>query len=332
MPLLSAALLFLPALSLPAQQLHATFQIGDIIAGGQTPSVITAFGRFDWFLPNGPLNRRMAETLDEFPGSIAFDRSGNLYIYTFGVIRVFDSSGRYVRDFPRFRPSTSSGGGILFDAEGNAYTPPPANIVSPANLAKTTPAGDLITTFLLPIESPVGITAGIGGIDLGSDQCTMYYTSLGTRVLRYDVCRRTALPDLTSSLPGRLAGEVRILPDGGVLVANFETIVRVNGSGTIVQTYDVPGANEWERVALNPDGQSFWATWQNTAYKFDLATGTVIGSFQSSDYLFTALGVVGEPRVAVPPQPQVAIPTLSEWMLLVLLLSLGALALLRLNG
>lgn len=49
---------FLIALVAGAQQRHATLQSGDIVAGGQTPTMITAFGRFDWFLPDGTLNKR----------------------------------------------------------------------------------------------------------------------------------------------------------------------------------------------------------------------------------------------------------------------------------
>src|SRR5437870_13297235 len=74
----SLGIAFLAFARLTAAQQHVTFQNGDIIAGGQTLSQIEAFGRFDWFLPEGTLNKRIAEPLDEFPSDFAFDAAGNL--------------------------------------------------------------------------------------------------------------------------------------------------------------------------------------------------------------------------------------------------------------
>ncbi len=312
------------AFSVNAQQRHATFQYGDIIAGGQTPSMIIAAGRFDWYLPDGTLNKRMAETMfGELPLDVALDATGNVYWPTFHTIRVLDNTGLYVRDFPRY--SANSFLVIAFDRAGNSYTDAPSG--SQGNIAKTTPAGDLITTFLLPVHDP---RFSVNSIDLAADQCTMYYTSFGKRVLRYDVCRDVALPDLASSLPGISAEQLRILPDGGVLVAMVDRVVRLSSSGLVVHTYALPGEQQWTNVALNVDGQSFWATSFDKAYLFNLEAGTLIGSFQSSDYWFNAIAVVGEPRAATA-GPGTAIPTLSEWLLLGLILTLVAVGLLRLE-
>jgi hypothetical protein len=310
---------FVCALSVHAQQQHATFQYGDIIAGGQTPTGITAFGRFDWYLPDGMLNKRMNETLGELPQDVALDSAGNVYWPTFFTIRVLDNTGRYVKDFPRF---PTFAGAISFDRAGNAYI-----ATTGKTLLKTTSAGDLLTTFILPSEDP---RFGINSIDLAADQCTMHYSTFGKRVLRYDVCRGVALPDLTSSLPGHSAVQLRLLPDGGVLVAVVHMVVRLNNTGAVVQTYDLPGEQEWTNVALNVDGYSFWATSRQNAYKFDLSTGAVLASFQSSDYWFRAITVVGGLRAAIGP-PAASIPTLSEWFLLALALTLIAFALMRLK-
>ena len=41
--------------------------------------------------------------------------------------------------------------------------------------------------------------------------------------------------------PGALAQDLRVLPDGGVLVSSGQVIARLNGSGVVTQTYEVPG-------------------------------------------------------------------------------------------
>jgi sugar lactone lactonase YvrE len=307
------------AVSVDAQQEHATFQYGDIIAGGQTPVMITAFGRFDWFLPDGRLNKRMNETLGELPLDVALDAAGNVYWPTFFTIRVMDNTGRYFRDFPDSPTLASS---IAFDRAGNAYI-----VATGRTLLKTTPGGDLLATYVLPIQNPP--SAVVSSIDLAADQCTMYYTAFGKRVFRYDLCLDTALPDLISNLPGLSAEQLRILPDGSVLVAMVDAIVRVSSTGAIVQTYDLPGQHEWTNVAVNVDGRSFWATSQQNAHRFDLPTGTVLASFQSSDYWFRAITVVGEPRAATGVAS--AIPTLSESLLSALILMLIVVALTRLR-
>src|SRR6266852_509543 len=95
--LILAMLIF--AVSAAAQQ-HSFFQNGDIIAGGLTPVMFVADGKFDWFLPDGTLNKRMAAPFNEWPSDFAFDSAGNVYSPTFFKVRIFDSSGRFARNFP----------------------------------------------------------------------------------------------------------------------------------------------------------------------------------------------------------------------------------------
>ena len=62
---------------------------------------------------------------------------------------------------------------------------------------------------------------GVDWIDLASDECTLYYTTEGTDIMRFNKCTNTQLPNFnnTSFDPNQSAFELRILPDGSVLVA-----------------------------------------------------------------------------------------------------------------
>jgi Ca2+-binding RTX toxin-like protein len=97
-------------------------------------------------------------------------------------------------------------------------------------------------------------------------------------VKRYDVCADQQLADLTCALPGSNAFALRLLPEGGLLVADREAIHRLNASGTVVQTYDVSGQDFWFAANLAPDGKSFWSgdIGSGNFFKFDIASGAVL--------------------------------------------------------
>lgn len=125
---------------------------------------------------------------------------------------------------------------------------------------------------------------GTDWLELASDQHTMFYTSEGRRVLRYDVAGAgQQLPDF-ATLPntyGDYAFALRLLPpgdgSGGLLVAQTSDIKRLDGSGNVVQTYDAPGEDFWFALNLDPNGTSFWSGGYNSynLYRFNIATGAV---------------------------------------------------------
>jgi hypothetical protein len=142
-------------------------------------------------------------------------------------------------------------------------------------------------------------------MDLAADQKTMLYTQEGRAIKRYDVSSNTALSDF-AALPG--AGEafaLRILGDGGVLLADGDNIKRLNSSGVVVQTYDATGEDSWFALNLDPDGTSFWSADFTTAdvYKFDIASGNVLLHFNTGTGSSTVYGLVvfGELVAGVPP-------------------------------
>ena len=113
-------------------------------------------------------------------------------------------------------------------------------------------------------------------IDLSADQTTIYYTTEGTFIGRYDTATDTALSNFASGLGGE-AFALRILSDGGVLVANGGNVLHLDNTGTVIKTYDVSGEDTWFALNLDPDGKSFWSGDFGTAnfYKFDIATGSL---------------------------------------------------------
>jgi len=88
-----------------------------------------------------------------------------------------------------------------------------------------------------------------------------------------------------------------------------------NDSSVITRTDDRPIEDQWAALALGADGNTFRATSGNAAYQFDLRSGAVLRSFHSSDSMFTAIAVAGEPRAgAGPPFAPAAVPALSGWL------------------
>ncbi len=155
---------------------------------------------------------------------------------------------------------------ILIDAAGNFYV---GAVVGDNDIRKFNSAGTPLGQFDVAIEN-----VGSDWIDLAADQCTMFYTSEGVRIFRYDVCNDVQLTDFTT-LPGNgQAFALRILPDGGVLVAYDDVIHRTNAAGAVIDTYDVTGAGRWFALNLDGDGTSFWsADFDGLVCRFDIATG-----------------------------------------------------------
>jgi sugar lactone lactonase YvrE len=74
---------------------------------------------------------------------------------------------------------------------------------------------------------------------------------------------------------------LRIIGDGGVVVANEKNIVRLNSSGQQVATYTAPGEQCWDGITLDQDGTSFWAAdfCTSNIYKFDTGSGNQLAKF-----------------------------------------------------
>ncbi len=240
-----------------------TFADTDLFVGTSTPTV-------ERFNSAGTLLQKLNTDL---PGGVttgmAFDSAGNLYTTDFfpSTVSKFDDTGSLLQTFGiNLRGEFES---ILFDASDNAYI---GAADGNAKIRKVNASGNLLGNWIVATEN-----RGTDWIDLAQDQCTVYYTSEGQSIKRYNVCTNTQLSDFTDALPGAAAYALRILPTGGVLVADTDQIVRLDASGNIVQLYRAPGENGWFALNLDPDGISFWSAGYSSpyVYKFNIATGAI---------------------------------------------------------
>jgi len=240
--------------------------------------VSVGVGKVQEWKPDGTFVQTLDTTTnsDETTG-LAFNASGNLYVtdWTFGGVTKFTPAGS---------PSSFGSGytghpeSIVFDAAGNAYVGQAD--ATGASLLKFDSTGLPVASF-----SPAPEIRGTDWIDLAPDQCTVYYTSEGTSVKTFNVCTNSQGADFATGLPGSTAYTLRLLPGGGALVADTETIVRLDANGSVVQQYDDPAATGlWFSLALDPDGKTFWAGDPTTGEvaHFNIATGSLLSTFTTT--------------------------------------------------
>jgi outer membrane protein assembly factor BamB len=265
----------IPLPALPPLPL-VSFAPGDIF-------VSLEFGPVQWRTSTGILRGTLAPTVPGTGEGMAFDAAGNLYVArwctdgpcsTGNTVEKYSNLGQPLGKVNL--PFNCQPHAILFDAAGAAYVGQSAcrqSILKSANWASWN------NEYMVAPEN-----YGVFWMDLGLDGCTMFYTSYGPSVKRYDVCSDTQMADFNAApLPGGMTQDLRALPDGGVLVSSGQVIARLNSSGVLVQTYEVPGEGAlWAGVELVGDG-TFWVGnyYTSNVYKFDLATGARLATFNS---------------------------------------------------
>ena len=266
------------------------FQAGDIL-------ISMTDGTVEWRRRDWTLVKVLAGGTGGQAKGLAFDSSGNLYVtHWIGS----GSSGNDVMTFDRNgNPTGLFGSGydcnpssIVFDNSGNAYV---GQADCNTQIFKFDSLGDPLAQYDVAVQS-----RGSYHIVLDPNQCTMYYTSEGPDVKRFNVCNNTQLADFNSApLPDPVGGaqQFSLLPGGGMLVADFSTIARLDASGNLVRTYDAPANNCWLGMALDQDGTSFWASnWCGSSVtRFDLATGNVMEGHLVSDlgFMVKQLAILG---------------------------------------
>jgi PKD repeat protein len=218
--------------------------------------------------PDGSTAQTLDTTLSGTITGMAFDAEGTLYVtdFTVGNVTRFAINGTLMGTFGSgydCQPESAT-----FDKAGNLYV---GLAGCKKNVLKIDPSGNLADSYPVTIEDQ-----GADWIDLSADGCTLFYTSEGTRVMRYNVCGKKQLGDFAAGLHHALA--VRILPDGGLLVSDYVDIKRLDANGVISNTYDQPGEDCWVDLTLDPDGKTFWAADACTShvYHLDIATGSVL--------------------------------------------------------
>lgn len=273
-------------LSFQVHAFHISYEPGDVFVSLEP-------GPIQWRSPDGTLRSVLAPTVTGTGEGMAFDASGNLYVTrwcvdsmctTGNAVEMYNvlgaSMGRVGRTF-NCNPHT-----IVFDAAGSAYI---GQAGCRQTILKSVPSEIWDTEFTVAPDN-----YGVFWMDLAADGCTMFYTSFGPNVKRFDVCTSTQLPDFNAAaLPGGMAQDVRVLLDGGVLVSSGQVIARLDDSGVLTRTYEVPGEGAlWAGLDLVGDG-TFWAGnyFSSNVHKFDLAEGTRLASFNTGTPASTVVGI-----------------------------------------
>src|SRR5258705_3485400 len=252
----------------PSVTAAQTFQGGDVF-------VSIADGQVNWSRPAGE-SLSLVKTLNTgaggFTTGMAFDAAHRLYVtsYSTGQIFRFDTSGTLLGEFgPGGRGSVES---LVFAAAGNLYAGRDAN----GQVTELNSLGAVVATYSVQVEN-----RGSSVIALPADQCTLFYTSEGVRVKRFNVCTNTQLADF-AVLPSQPAYFVALRATGELLAADSTLVARVNAAGSTVQVYDSAGEDSWFALSLDPNGSSFWAGDFITGdiYRFNIATGAIeVGPF-----------------------------------------------------
>ena len=272
-----AALVFLavPALAGP-------FTIGDVFAsvGG---------GLVREYTPTGTLVQTLnTNTNSQYTTGSAFDAAGNFYVTTFntGILTKFSPGSLSGVNFASIGGDQES---ITIGKAGSFY-------VGEAD------GGGEISKHLLSDGTLVqNYTAAIGPrgtdwIDLAADQTTIYYSSEGSTIRRYStVGAGSQLSDFETGKGGTMYA-LRILANGGVLVANTNNILQFDSSGNIVKTYAIPGAGTLFALNLDPDGTTFWTgdLSTNVVTRVNIATGAIVTQWSAGSGILAGLSVAGE--------------------------------------
>jgi hypothetical protein len=248
LPVLAAWVLLLCPFASTAQTLP-----GDLVAG------FGSYPNFDAGVSYGALhairNGVVSEALDTYEASsqgphdlinaIVFDQGGIVFDRWTTVVSLRDGSmeqkqfHRNISGFVRDRSSA------LYVSSG--YGGP--------TLEKLASSGQSEWVVTLPFASDAWQLT----MDLGADQCTLWYSGPGTAgIFRYDVCEKAARGAI-AALPAKA---IRILPDGGALVGVSSGIARLDSAGAVVAQvpYRLPPSAyvEFVSIALAADATTFW--------------------------------------------------------------------------
>lgn len=273
-----------------------TWNVGDVFAG-------VAGGSYKVYDNAGVFKETISDGLGGFTTGCAFNGAlDKLYTTNFSntKVKVYDNASPHPIVQTIDTAVNSPGGhseSIVFAANGDFYVGHPDGN---DDIHRYNSAGVFQQAYDVPIES-----RGSDWMDLAADQMTMFYTSEGGLIKRYDVSGAGA-PLANFAAIGGVSYALRLLPpgdgSGGLLVANTTNIKRLDGASAVVQTYDAPGENSWFSLNLDPNGTSFWAGdfGTNNFYRFNITTGVIeVGPIASGGSLF-GLCLKAEPTAALP--------------------------------
>jgi hypothetical protein len=268
--------------------------------------------------------------------------TGELYVgLDFGTIGHYTNTGVLIETLDSTHATTKSTG-MCFDGSGNLFsTQIQANTVSKFNPGGSLLAANFGTGYnqnpescainsagqifigqtggthqvlkldasgnLLATYSPTVGPEGTNWIDLGGgDECTLYYTSGGTLIRRFNVCTNSQMSDFATAPSGPCYAH-RVRPNGEVMVTCSDAVYRFGPSGNLLQTYSgtslQPSTVFLITVNLDPDNTTFWvADGPSRVFRVDIATGVQVYTFPIPS-IVGGLAVVGEPHQMPNPGP-----------------------------
>ena len=244
------------------------------------------------------------ETIDQAIGSgettgCAFNPAKTkLYTTNFqnDMVAVFDDADPHTV-LHTFSTGLTDNESVVFDAAGNYYV---GHADGDRDIEKYDSSDNLLATYDV-VTGP----RGTDWVELSKDQSTIFYTSEGSTIRRFDTATSTQLPDFSTALNESFA--LRLLPpgdgSGGLLVANFADVKRLDASGAVVQSYDAPGEDSWFALNLDPNGTSFWSAgiFSGNVYRFNIASGAIEVGPISTGSSVAGLCLKGEPTAGTPP-------------------------------
>ncbi|MDP9037641.1 MAG: PEP-CTERM sorting domain-containing protein [Acidobacteriota bacterium] len=256
------------------------------------------------FAPNGTL----FETLNDASGStyttgMTFDNAGDLFVTNFSTNTVskFNANGTLASS--NYLSTGSTPESILINQAGSFLVAGPGS----ATIKAFSSAGVLTQTY--NVQGGNG-TGGTDWIDLAANQSTVLYDGEGTEILSYDLTTHTQNAAFATGLASSVFA-LRIIPAGAmagdVLAADSAHAILLNSSGVIIKTYNLPGNNGTDfALNLDPNGTSFWtADTSGNVWEVDIATGTILQSWNSGSSSTFGLAVAGELTAGGPPPTNV---------------------------
>jgi hypothetical protein len=216
-----------------------------------------------------------------------FDSSGNFYVTTFfsGIVSTFAAGSTSGTNFASVGGDEES---ITRSMSNNFFV---GEADGGGQITELNSSGGTVRTFTAAVQD-----RGTDWVDLAADQTTLYYTSEGSSIMRFStVGTGSQLSDFETG-KGTTMYALRILSDGGVLVANTSNVLEFDSAGNIVRTYTIPGAVQLFALNLDPDGVTAWTgdLSTNEVTRFNIATGAIVSQWNAGTGTLGGLTVFGE--------------------------------------
>jgi streptogramin lyase len=278
----------------PVAANHIPLAIGDVL-------VAVGSGTVNRYSPSGTFIEALNTTSGSaFETGMCSDTAGNVYVTNFtanSMTKLNNLGGVLQHPFGsgfNARPES-----CVVDAASNIYV---GQADGSADVLKFSPSGTSLASF-----SPATQARGTDWIELAADQCTLFYTSEGTLIKRFNVCTNTQLADF-ATLPTSPSFALRIRSNGEVLVAATSAVHRLSAAGTVLQSYPqstCPGSSgQLFAMNLDPDGTTFWTTalgGSGIVCRINIATRALVSSFSTGLATNAGLAIFGEFTAALPP-------------------------------